>query len=152
MALGVDRVSRAYEADPLGAPGTPRFVNAAVAVRTSMDLVELKYRVLRPIEARLGRVRTWDPNAPRTIDIDIAMAGLETLEDSELRTRVPDPDIPRHGHLLRPLRDLEPDLLHPEFGATLDELADALETEPGVSVREDLDLEDSLLRSDPDLP
>ena len=30
-AIGVTAVSRAYEAEPVGAPGSPRFLNAAVA-------------------------------------------------------------------------------------------------------------------------
>ena len=122
-ALCVDGVSAAYQARAVAAPGSPTFLNAAVAIRTPLDAVDLKYRVLRPIEARLGRARTSDPNAPRTIDIDIALIGTEVVVDDRLGIRVPDPEIPRRAHLALPLRDLDPALAHPSFGATLEDVA-----------------------------
>ncbi len=63
------RLSQVYETPPVGAPGTPWFLNAAVLLETSRHLPGLRM-ALRRIEAQLGRVRTQDPNAPRTIDLD----------------------------------------------------------------------------------
>lgn len=142
--IGVARVSRAYQADPIGAPGTPTFLNAAVAARTDLPPHELKYRVLRPIEARLGRERSTDPNAPRTIDIDIAMIGDLEIADEALAIRIPDPDIPRFAHLAFPLRDLDPALRHPVFDATLAEIAGSLSAD-GIVPRPDIDLEQELV-------
>lgn len=138
-ALGVDRVSVAYQAEAIGSPGSPTFLNAAVAIRTSLPEGELKYAVLRPIEARLGRKRTSDPNAPRTIDIDIAMIGTEEVLDEGLRIRIPDPNIPRQAHLALPLRDLDPGLTHPAFGASLGDLAESLDAS-AITPRPDIDL------------
>lgn len=112
-----------------------------------MDLASLKYGVLRPIEARLGRIRTTDPNAPRTIDLDIALAGEETVEDPERGIFVPDPDIARYAHLAFPLRDLDPNLRIPGGRGTLADVAAALER-AGLTVREDLDLAGHLLRAE----
>ena len=98
------------------------------------------------LEARLGRHRTSDPNAPRTIDIDVAIWGDETISDPQAGLRVPDPDIGRMAHLAFPLRDLAPEFVHPALGASLGELADALRDEPGIQVRLDVDLSEELIR------
>jgi 2-amino-4-hydroxy-6-hydroxymethyldihydropteridine diphosphokinase len=137
-AVGVERVSRVYEAAPVGAPHTPTYLNAAVAIRTSLSPAALKREVLRPIEARLGRERTSDPNAARTIDIDIALVGDLVLREPGLQ--VPDRNIDRHAHLAFPLRDLDPDARHPLLDRSLAELAAALSTSEGIHVREDVDL------------
>ncbi len=63
------KVSQVYETPPVGSPGSPWFLNAAVLLETHRALPGLRM-VLRRIEAQLGRVRTQDPNAPRTIDLD----------------------------------------------------------------------------------
>ena len=49
----------------------PDYLNLAVLVSTSLDAEQLKKQVLRPLEAQMGRVRTEDKNASRTIDFDI---------------------------------------------------------------------------------
>ena len=66
----VERGSGVWESAAIGSEG-PNFLNAAVIIRTSLKSQQLKEGFLRPLEARLGRVRTMDKNAPRTIDIDI---------------------------------------------------------------------------------
>ncbi|MFV1988774.1 MAG: 2-amino-4-hydroxy-6-hydroxymethyldihydropteridine diphosphokinase, partial [Gemmatimonadota bacterium] len=148
--LCVDRVSLTYEAEPVGAPDSPAFLNAAVAVTTALPPDVLKRDVLRPIEARLGRQRTANSNAPRTIDIDIAMVGDLVLRDEARSIEVPDPNIARYAHLAFPLRDLAPDVRHPALQRTLGQLADALGTVDGIRVREDVDLNAALSdRPDP---
>jgi 2-amino-4-hydroxy-6-hydroxymethyldihydropteridine diphosphokinase len=133
-------VSRVYECEPVDAPGTPDFLNAAVLVRTRLPPDRLKHRVLRPLETRLGRVRTEDSHAPRTIDIDIAVFGELRIDDPETGLSVPDPAIARLAHLAFPLRDIAPLLVVPGVGLTLAELARRLEPGCGIRLREDLDL------------
>jgi len=71
------RVSQVYETPPIGSPGAPWFLNAAVLLETSRALPGLRM-VLRRIEAQLGRIRTQDPNAPRTIvSVAARVAGVE---------------------------------------------------------------------------
>jgi len=123
------------------ASGTPSFLNAAVAVTTALPPQQLKNDVLRPIEARLGRKRTGDRNAPRRIDIDIAMIENLVVRDDAGGLEVPDPDIERYAHLAFPLRDLAPDARHPVLDKTLAQLADALGPVEGIHVRGDVDLD-----------
>lgn len=133
-------VSRVYRAEPVGAPDAPTFLNAAVAIETDLPPAELKFGHLRPLEAELGRVRTSDPNAPRTIDLDIALAGELIVADAASGIEIPDPEILTRAHVALPLADLAPDAVHPVTGTTLGEIARPLRAEAGIQVYEGLSL------------
>ena len=126
--------SRLYATAPVGAPGAPPFLNAAVAVVTALPPVELRDGVLRPLEAELGRVRGPDRNAPRPIDLDVAFAGDLVVRDPAADLEVPDPGIVAHAHLALPLADLAPDAVHPLDGRTLGAIAAGFTGAPGVRV------------------
>ncbi len=64
----VRRVSQVYATPPVGSAG-PAFLNAALLWETPRAPEPLR-AWLRQVEARLGRVRTADPYAPRPIDLD----------------------------------------------------------------------------------
>jgi 2-amino-4-hydroxy-6-hydroxymethyldihydropteridine diphosphokinase len=66
------KVSSAWESRSVGAEG-PNYLNACVLFETGYMQVELKERVIRPIEAQLGRTRSENLFSPRTIDIDIVL-------------------------------------------------------------------------------
>ncbi|MGA9533378.1 MAG: 2-amino-4-hydroxy-6-hydroxymethyldihydropteridine diphosphokinase, partial [Anaerolineales bacterium] len=61
-------VSRIYRTEPFGPAGQPDFVNCAVALKTDLPVEELR-KALRAIEANLGRRRSGDKYAPRSIDL-----------------------------------------------------------------------------------
>jgi 2-amino-4-hydroxy-6-hydroxymethyldihydropteridine diphosphokinase len=114
-------VSAVFETVPVGNPDDPLFFNAAVALQTALSPDELKQQVLASIEQRLGRQRSADPNAPRTIDIDLSLYDDAILA---LGTRqIPDPDILRFAHVAAPLADLAPAYRHPQTGETLATIA-----------------------------
>ena len=117
-------VSPVYETAPVGKTDQPNFLNAAALIETDLTAAELKTNVLQVIEQELGRVRTEDKNAPRTIDLDISLFNEEVL-DVEGR-RIPDPDILRYPHIAVPLADLAPQQHHPETGQTLEQIARSL--------------------------
>ena len=98
----IDKISSVYQTQAVGSKG-PDFLNAAVLIRTKLTCEQLKKTVIRDIEDTLGRIRTEDKNAPRTIDIDIL------IEDDELY----DEDIWEQSHLAIPLAELYPDYMHP---------------------------------------
>ena len=114
-------VSPVFETRPVGKKDQPNFLNAASMVETDLSAARLKIDVLQPIEERLGRVRTEDRNAPRTIDLDVALFNKEILDLGE--RRIPDPDILRHPHVAVPLAYLDPQYCHPETEQTLFEIA-----------------------------
>jgi len=120
-AVSLVAVSPAHETAPVGTVDQANFLNAATLVETSMSASALKSSVLQPIEQTLGRVRTEDKNAARTIDLDIALFNHDVLD---LASRhIPDPDILKYPHVAVPLADLAPYYIHPETGQTLAEIA-----------------------------
>jgi dihydroneopterin aldolase/2-amino-4-hydroxy-6-hydroxymethyldihydropteridine diphosphokinase len=130
--------SPVYETRPVGTTDQPNFLNAAVLVETELQAGELKAEVLQAIEQALGRVRSEDKNAPRTIDLDISLFNdqVMTLGDR----RIPDPEILEFAHIAWPLADLAPGYRHPETGQTLEEIAQGL-SQDGLVRRRDVVLE-----------
>jgi dihydroneopterin aldolase / 2-amino-4-hydroxy-6-hydroxymethyldihydropteridine diphosphokinase len=122
--LTIVAVSPVYRTAPVGKVDQADFLNAAVLVRTLLSPGELKTEILLPIEDALGRVRTADKNAPRTIDLDIALYGYVVLDIGS--RHIPDPDLLQHPHIALPLADLAPYYVHPESGETLEEIAGRL--------------------------
>ncbi len=137
VVCDVIEVSPVYETAPVGYIEQDHFLNAAFYIQTEDDPETLKSKLLR-IETQLGRIR--DPNnknAPRTIDLDIALWNQDSFEYGEKPWKVPDPDIVRFIHVARPLADLAPDYVHPEIDETLLRIADKLPSE-GLIRRDDL--------------
>lgn len=112
----IEEVSSVYKTQAVGSKG-PDFLNAVVLIRTHLTCNDLKNTVIRDIENALGRIRTSDKNAPRTIDIDIL------IEDDELY----DEDIWEQAHLAIPLAELYPDYMHPVTNERLSKIAKYLE-------------------------
>ena len=121
-------VSPVYETAPVGKTDQPNFLNAAALIETDLTAAELKTQVLQVIEQELGRgatgARTEDKNAPRTIDLDIALFGEQVLDVGS--RHIPDPEIFKYPHIAVPLADLAPQQLHPETGQMLLEIAQGL--------------------------
>lgn len=133
-------VSRVYETEPVAAPGSPSFLNAAVLARTDRTPDELKAG-FRDIESQLGRVR--DPAnkaAPRPIDIDLLLYGSQVVRDEQGELLLPHPDLETYAYVALPLADLAADLPHPISGASLASLADRFRDAEGV-VPTDLELD-----------
>jgi len=128
-AVTVVAVSPVYETAPVGTVHQANFLNAAVLIETSASASALKSGVLQPVEQALGRVRTEDKNAARTIDPDIALLNHEVLD---LASRhIPDPDILKYPHVAVPLADVAPYHIHPETGQALAEIARELPSSRG---------------------
>jgi 2-amino-4-hydroxy-6-hydroxymethyldihydropteridine diphosphokinase len=109
------RLSTPHETSAVGSSG-PNFINLAVCLPTPLDAAELKQQVLRPIENQLGRVRTADKNAPRTMDLDLILFDGQVI-DGELWKRY---------YLAAPLAELLPELKNPQTGESLRETAQRL--------------------------
>jgi 2-amino-4-hydroxy-6-hydroxymethyldihydropteridine diphosphokinase len=76
----LEKISSAWESESVGAEG-PNYLNACVLLVTPLVQLELKDQILRPIETRLGRQRSADKFAPRTIDIDIVLFDGKSCDD-----------------------------------------------------------------------
>ncbi len=82
-----------YRTEPLGERRQPDFVNGVWHVHTVLSPARIKNDVLKPIESELGRVRTDDKFAPRTIDLDLVLYGALVTAGDDLT--LPHPDVNR---------------------------------------------------------
>ncbi len=98
-------VSSVWETESVGFDG-PNFLNACVLFLTHLQPVALKEKFIRPIEAKLGRARSAEKNAPRTIDIDIVL-----FDEHPLNT-----EFWIYAFVIVPLAELIPDFEHPVSG------------------------------------
>ncbi|HIA4028132.1 TPA: 2-amino-4-hydroxy-6-hydroxymethyldihydropteridine diphosphokinase [Escherichia coli] len=109
-------VSSFYRTPPLGPQDQPDYLNAAVALETSLTAEELLNHTQR-IELQQGRVRKAERWGPRTLDLDIMLFGNETINTERLT--VPHYDMKNRGFMLWPLFEIAPELVFPD-GTGLD--------------------------------
>jgi 2-amino-4-hydroxy-6-hydroxymethyldihydropteridine diphosphokinase len=114
----VTQRSRIYESEPVGVLDQPAFLNAVVAIATTLEPAELLVELKR-IEAELGRRpnRRW---GERLIDLDLLLYGGRAVESETLS--VPHPRMWERLFVLLPLGELAPNLRAPD-GRTIQEVS-----------------------------
>ncbi len=91
--LRVRASSTFYRTEALGRRNQPDFVNGVWRIETDLGPARVKNEVLKSVETRLGRLRTDDRFAPRTIDLDLVL--YDALVADEIELTLPHPDIKR---------------------------------------------------------
>jgi 2-amino-4-hydroxy-6-hydroxymethyldihydropteridine diphosphokinase len=111
------QLSFLIETAPVGAglENDPPYLNAAGVGRSARSAREL-VEALLAIEQRHGRTRPRT-NAPRTIDLDLILAGNEILDEAGLC--VPHPRFRERAFVLEPLATIAPDLIDPVTGKSV---------------------------------
>jgi 2-amino-4-hydroxy-6-hydroxymethyldihydropteridine diphosphokinase len=104
----VGKVSGLWESHAIGSPG-PNFLNICVEYSATLSADELKRGIANRIEADMGRERSSDLSAPRTIDIDILMVDDKPMNLERWN----------HPFVLLPLAELLPEYIHPTEGLPL---------------------------------
>jgi 2-amino-4-hydroxy-6-hydroxymethyldihydropteridine diphosphokinase len=102
-------VSPVYETAPVGGPPQPDYLNAVVALDTTLSPRAL-LEVAQRLERDAHRVRA-ERFGPRTLDVDVLLVGDERVDEPDLV--VPHPRMHERGFVLVPLRDLDPDAAGP---------------------------------------
>ncbi|MBQ7024754.1 MAG: 2-amino-4-hydroxy-6-hydroxymethyldihydropteridine diphosphokinase [Akkermansia sp.] len=129
-AFGSLRLSQLYETEPVGCPaGSPMFLNACVELSTEQSPQEV-LSICQNIENELGRVRTGEYGAPRTCDIDIILYG--ELQQNTPALTLPHPRAHEREFVLRPLCDIDPQLLLPGHTHSVSDMLTALPAGPEV--------------------
>jgi 2-amino-4-hydroxy-6-hydroxymethyldihydropteridine diphosphokinase len=118
------QVSSSIDTDPEGdgLDDQPLYLNAAVTGESDLSPRQLLDALLA-IERDFGRERPY-PGAPRTLDLDLVLAGSD-VEDSEALT-VPHPRFRTRFFVLGPLAEVGADLRDPISGLTVGQLLRAL--------------------------
>lgn len=104
-------ISSFYRTPPLGPQDQPDYLNAAVALETTLAPEELLNHTQR-IELQQGRVRKDERWGPRTLDLDIMLFGNEVINTERLT--VPHYDMKNRGFMLWPLFEIAPDVVFPD--------------------------------------
>lgn len=120
------RYSHVWETESVGSPG-PNFLNMAIEIETIHNPDELSINITKKIENNLGRIRTIDKNAPRTIDIDIIIFEGRVL-DNNLWTK---------SYTSVPVADLHPDIRN-QNGIQLSDFVKDLKKSHLIVKRDDL--------------
>ncbi len=119
----VNKVSSLYFSRPMGPKDQPDYMNAVVAIVTSLSPLAL-LDVLQNIENDAGRVRKDNRWGARVLDLDILLFDQQVIDTERLT-------LPHYGLKLRefvllPLAEIAPNLVLPD-GASIAELAKQIE-------------------------
>lgn len=109
------------ETEPWGFTSDNMFMNSVAVFeteKTPMQALEICNR----IEEMLGRKRSVDDvgYASRTIDIDIIFCDSQIIDTPLLK--VPHPLMEKRDFVLKPLREIMPDFVHPVLGKKIKEI------------------------------
>lgn len=114
-AIEITAASSAWETSPVGPVAQADYLNAAAELRTTLEPRRL-LEVLESTEDAHGRRRRqrW---GPRTLDLDLLLAGDRRLQEPGLT--VPHPRLTQRRFVLEPLLEIAPELVHPVSGERL---------------------------------
>jgi len=95
------------------------FINLVARIHTHLSPLELRY-YLRQLEDRHGRKRDVPKFSDRRLDIDILFYDDLILVSPILE--IPRAEILKFSHVLKPLADMDPDVIHPGERRTMLEI------------------------------
>jgi 2-amino-4-hydroxy-6-hydroxymethyldihydropteridine diphosphokinase len=126
------RVSSLWRSAPVDCPpGSPPFVNAAVALAPRPgETPESLLAKLQALEREFGRRPKQIANEPRPLDLDLIAFGRETRGAPELT--LPHPRAHQRRFVLQPLSEIAPELVLPGQTRTVAQLLAALETQENL--------------------
>jgi 2-amino-4-hydroxy-6-hydroxymethyldihydropteridine diphosphokinase len=106
-SISLKQRSANYRTPPWGVTDQPAFVNAVIAVTTTLPPHELLAR-MREVEWHLGRNRAFEQRwGPRTLDLDLLAYDDVTLDTPELT--LPHPRMFERAFVLVPLAEIAPE-------------------------------------------
>lgn len=111
--------SSVYQTKAWGVDEAPDYYNQCIQISTNLSAHELM-KALIGVEESMGRVRTDNRNASRTMDIDILFFNEEQINTPELE--VPHPRLQLRNFVLIPMAEIAPKLMHPKLRKTLQQL------------------------------
>jgi 2-amino-4-hydroxy-6-hydroxymethyldihydropteridine diphosphokinase len=106
----------------VGLENDPSYLNAVGVGDSSWPAADI-LAALGVLETERGRTRP-QPGAPRTLDLDLILAGDQVVEEENVR--VPHPRFRDRRFVLEPLASVAPDLVDPVTGRTIRELLGAV--------------------------
>jgi 2-amino-4-hydroxy-6-hydroxymethyldihydropteridine diphosphokinase len=123
----IEMISSAWESVSVGADG-PNYLNACLSLITHLSQAELKEQILLSIELQLGRKRSENKFAPRTMDIDIVIFDGQPCNDRYWE----------QAFVVIPLAQIHPTFQNPLTGEPIPETAARLRKEFWIRERREV--------------
>ena len=117
----VSAVSPWYETQALTLDNEPQppYLNGVAKIQTTLEPKYL-WAILKGIEMKMGRPISYRKWSPRPMDLDILFYDDLIFSDSGII--IPHPELEKRMFVLKPLCDIEPQLIHPVKGKKICEL------------------------------
>ena len=116
LKLNLIKISSFYETPSYPNNSDPKFINLCIKLESNLKASELLNEI-KKIEKKLGRTRI-KKNEPRTCDIDIIDFKGEIIKNDDLEA--PHPRLHLRNFVIYPLKEIEPNWLHPVFNKKID--------------------------------
>ena len=116
LNLNSIKISSFYETPSYPNNSDPKFINLCIKLESNLKASELLNEI-KKIEKKLGRTRI-KKNEPRTCDIDIIDFKGEIIKNDDLEA--PHPRLHLRNFVIYPLKEIEPNWLHPVFNKKID--------------------------------
>ncbi|HLA08587.1 MAG TPA: 2-amino-4-hydroxy-6-hydroxymethyldihydropteridine diphosphokinase [Anaerolineales bacterium] len=120
----ITTLSNVWESEAVGTQG-PNYLNVCLCFRSEYLVWELKDKVIHPIEESLGRKRSQDKFAARTMDIDIVLFDDQPVNEA----------IWELAYIVIPLAEIHPGYQIPGSGKSIGEIATRLRREVWLEMR-----------------
>ena len=127
----IETLSKFYKTAPQNYTDQDWFVNAAIKITTVYSPEQL-LEVLQTIERELDPDGKPFRFGPRRIDLDIIFYGQKVMKTATLV--LPHPRIHERAFVLKPLCDIDKNLVHPVTGLTVGELFEQIKTDESQAV------------------
>jgi len=118
--------SRIYQTEPVDYRDQDWFVNYVVKIKTLLDPFAL-LETLKGIEREAGRKSNTVRFGPRVIDLDIIL--YDTMVVNTKHLEIPHPRMHKRRFVLKPICDIDPDIIHPVFQRTMQSLLDTIDAD-----------------------
>tara|TARA_A100001015_G_scaffold22289_1_gene25324 strand:+ start:385 stop:897 length:513 start_codon:yes stop_codon:yes gene_type:complete len=109
-------LSNFYETPSYPDKSKPKFINICIKLKTELNPTDLLTE-LQIIEKKIGRTRL-NKNEPRVCDIDIIDYDGKIIDEENLK--IPHPRLHLRNFVIYPLREIEPEWIHPIFNKKID--------------------------------
>lgn len=122
-----------YRTEPVDYTDQDWFTNACFSVTTSLSPEELLNRI-RVVQRSAGRKKSTVRFGPRPLDLDILFYDDRIISTPQLI--IPHPRMHKRRFVLKPLCDINPNLVHPVLRRTMEELLSRLDCVAGSETQQ----------------